>query len=94
MVSDERPREPSKQKTANGAPARAEVEPSACTDMLMRAACNFGSTHELASRLAVTHVQLRKWMRGEEVPPTAILLRAVELIEQYELKDRGDSAPQ
>jgi transcriptional regulator with XRE-family HTH domain len=53
-------------------------------DTLMRAACNFGSTQELASRLGISHDQLRKWMRGEEVPPTQILRRVADLIEKHD----------
>jgi DNA-binding transcriptional regulator YiaG len=61
------------------------------TDTLLRAASNLGSSQALASRLGVTHEQLRKWMRGEEVPPTEIFLRAVDLIEKHYKPADSDS---
>jgi DNA-binding transcriptional regulator YiaG len=63
---------------------------SVYTDTLLRAASSVGSSHELAALLGVTHDQLRKWMRGEEVPPTEIFLRAVDLIDKHYKSD--DSA--
>jgi hypothetical protein len=59
------------------------ADASVYTDTLLRAASNLGSSQELASRLRVPHDQLRKWMRGEDVPPIEIFLRAVDLIEEH-----------
>lgn len=64
-------------------------------DTLLQAASNLGSTQQLAEQLHVEYEQLRRWMRGDEVPPHDILVRAAELIkEQKKLRTGGRSSDQ
>ena len=60
------------------------------TRALGRAAFAAGGVIRLARLLRVEEAGLRRWMRGDEPPPEAVLLAAVELVlEEIEKRGRG-----
>jgi DNA-binding transcriptional regulator YiaG len=69
--------------STNDAPSdQVAAMPNQNMDTLLRAASKLGSTQQLADRLRVEYEQLRKWMRGDEVPPHDIIVRALELTKE------------
>lgn len=52
------------------------------TDMLNRAAATLGSVARLAARLGARPDAVRKWMAGEEQPPLAAFLDALDVVAQ------------
>jgi hypothetical protein len=66
-------------------PVRAKV--------LRRAAELLGGTPQLRKYLRVSALSLSVWISGAEAPPTDVFLRAVDVIDAFELKHlRGPSA--
>jgi len=66
-------------------PVRAKV--------LRRAAELLGGTPQLRKYLRVSALSLSVWISGAEPPPTDVFLRAVDVIDAFELKNlRGPSA--
>jgi CheY-like chemotaxis protein len=60
------------------------------TRALGRAAFAAGGVVRLARLLRVEEASVRRWMRGDEPPPEAVLLAAVELVlEEIEKRGRG-----
>lgn len=47
---------------------------------LHRACLVLGGIDPLASHLRVSGPELRRWLRGEEMPPEAVFLGAVEIV--------------
>ena len=48
--------------------------------VLAKAAARIGGADELAKYLAVAPEKLELWLSGAEVPPVAVVLRAVDLV--------------
>jgi hypothetical protein len=48
--------------------------------VLVRAARRIGGAEALAAHLRVAPARLARWLAGKEVPPTEILLRAVDVV--------------
>jgi hypothetical protein len=54
--------------------------PSLSTHVLNRALALVGSTRKLAHRLRVPSAELQAWLAGEDRPPLAVFLEAVDVI--------------
>jgi hypothetical protein len=50
---------------------------------LARAARVVGGPERLSRLLKLSPLQLNRWMRGTEAPPTDVFLRAVDVIETF-----------
>jgi hypothetical protein len=51
-----------------------------------------GGEDALAQALGVSHLQLRRWLTGEETVPTDIFLLAVDLLELHDRRKEPRSA--
>lgn len=57
---------------------------TARSNTLSAAARVLGGTDALADTLGVSKLQVERWVSGEELVPTDIFLRAVDLLEQHD----------
>jgi hypothetical protein len=57
---------------------------TARTNTLSAAARVLGGTDALAETLGVSKLQVERWLGGQELVPTDIFLRAVDLLEQHD----------
>jgi hypothetical protein len=59
---------------------------TARSNTVRAAARVLGGTDALAEALGVSKLQVERWIGGEELVPTDIFLRAVDLLEQHDLR--------
>jgi len=58
--------------------------PALAQRVLVAAAGEIGGTEPLARYLAVELMLLERWLAGDEMPPAATVLRAVELVVHWQ----------
>jgi len=66
------------------------VADTSITRTLAVALCSVGSLERLATYLGVSEVQLAEWLEGRRQPPTAIYVRALDIVARGPFISRND----
>ena len=64
----------------DGCPTAPSPAVTVHTRVLHRACQVLGGVDQLAEHLRVSKTMLRRWLEGEDVPPSVVFLKAVDLI--------------